>query len=334
MGVIPDPDRCSGPPRCARLQSLVQKGRRHRPGFCPAICKAGLKRRRLFPGIRAESKEETHGYGRSGGTLRLELDQGCNLANADIAAIDNIHEKQRFANPVPSMTDWKTARFAWARAVRKDARLSDGAKLLADVLCYDFGFNESGVCNPSIDTLAQAIGKSDRAVQRALAELRAAAWINVRHCHGRGKRSEIHFLKGDGTVAFVASEKVTQLSDHRPEKVTDVAGKGDRSVTPYNKAESNRNKKERGPNRESPERPSPHLTAVVLLGSHAENDWNDWLARHKLPNLKFMDRKSSNAKGRGWDMPFSLPPSPDDSITTAIAVKFANWAAYQKGFIQ
>ena len=281
------------------------------------------------------------GSGRSGGTLSYQIDQWHSLANPNFAAIDNIDENSHLANhpansaaPISKVTDWKSTRFPWARAVRKDVRLSDGAKLLADVLCYDFGFNEAGFCNPSIDTLAEALGKSDRAVQRALAELRGVHWIEVTHGQGRGKRSEIRFLKGDGTVAFAASEKVTVLSDRRIEKVTDTAVKGDRSVTPYNKAESNRNKKERAGNPNPQERPSAHLTAVVLFGSHAENDWDIWLAKRKLPNLKSLDRKSSNAKGCGWDMPFSIPPSADDPITTGIAVKFATWAAFQKGFIQ
>jgi hypothetical protein len=240
-------------------------------------------------------------------------------------------------NLVQTITDWKTDRFQWNRLIRKDDRLSDAAKLLATALCYDFAHHETGFCNPSVDTIADAVGKSPRAVQRALAELRGLSWITIRHGHGRGNRNEILFLKGDGTVAFKPSEKVTRMADHRHEKVTPVATKGDRSVappcTPYkDKPNSNQKAGAQTFRVEQTERPSPHCVSVAEDGGHAHGEWDDWLGKRGLPSLREMGRKSSMAgKKPGWDVPFCRPPNPDDPIATNIAVKFARWAAFQKG---
>lgn len=261
------------------------------------------------------------------------------MANRQIGALDSVDEAAALANLCDPVTDWKSDRFQWNRLIRRDDRLSDPAKLLATALCYDFAHHETGFCNPSVETIADAVGKSPRAVQRALAELRGLSWIAVRHGHGRGNRNEILFMKGDGSVAFKASEKVTRMADHRSEKVTLAASKGDRSVatpcTPYKDKPIQKPKgRATGTRIDATERPFPHLADVAEMGSDREEDWDVWLAERNLPSLSEQGRLSSNAKGRGWDVPYCRPPSPDDPHTNRIALSFFRWAAYQKAFIQ
>lgn len=181
-----------------------------------------------------------------------------------------------------AVADWKADRFLWNRLVRKDARVSDAAKLVATALCYDFAHHETGFCNPSVETIANAVGKSPRAVQRALAELRSLSWITIRHGHGRGNRNEILFMEGDGSLTFRASEKVTRMADHRPEKVTAVAAKGARSVatpcTPYKDKPLQKPKaRETSSGIDATERPYPHLADVAAPGSDREAEWDAWL---------------------------------------------------------
>ena len=105
----------------------------------------------------------------------------------------------------------------------RDASISDGAKLLATCFCDTFAHHKTGFCNPTVATLGEALGKSDRAIQRALVELGKAGWIEVEHARGRGKTSHILFLTGDDPAAFGAAEKVTRLSASQPERVPDVS---------------------------------------------------------------------------------------------------------------
>ena len=250
---------------------------------------------------------------------------------------------------VRTLSDWKNNRWDWKRAVRRDARLSDGAKVLAAALCDDFARHETGFCNPSIGTLAKALGKSDRSVQRALAELRKFSWCAVIYAIGRGRQSEILFQTGDGIVSVFDAEKTPHLSDRRTERVTEVspiaddlqaervtpvALKGDRGVTPYNKAKPKNNLKERASVRDQVERPYPQCCKVAFDGSSHEVEWNAWLGKNGFPTLQELDRRSSNSIGRGWDVPYSTPPSPDEETCQRITTKFFDWCAYQKGFVQ
>lgn len=234
------------------------------------------------------------------------------------------------------MDNWRENRWTWKRAVRRDHRLSDAAKVLAAALCDDFANHETALCMWPLEVLAEGVAKSVRAVQRALAELRQAGWITVGDRGGRGVFSRIHFEKGDGTVAFSDRERVTVLAQARPERVTDVSPNadervtdvvqnGDRSVTPYNKDEPKNNQKGRA----TGERPSPQCSVCIHPGTDREVEWDDWLTQRKFPRLRALGIPSSDASGRGWDAPFRVPPRADNRIEVAIAEKWANWATFR-----
>ena len=229
------------------------------------------------------------------------------------------------------VSNWSADRWNWKRAVRRDARLSDAAKVLAAALCDDFAHHETAFCNPLVETLAEALAKSTRSVQRALAELKDAMWVAVAEVKGRGRKNEISFLKGDGTVAFIPSEKVTRLSPKEPEKVTAVAQKGDRSVTPCNKDKPTKNQKAR--EAEANEDPrQPHQRAVVPHGSHHLADWNAWLASNGFSiTVEQIAPKTSDAKSIGFDMPTRVPPEAG-SIPERIACRYVNYLLRKKGF--
>ncbi len=228
------------------------------------------------------------------------------------------------------MHNWNCERWNWKRAVRRDARLSDAAKLLATALCDDFAHHETAFCNPKVGTMARALGKANRSIQRAIMELKKAGWISVRYARGRGRSSQISFSKGDGTVAYeseervtsVASsglERVTSVASKEAERVTSVATKGDSRDTPYIKPKIIQ--KRPG----SSERPSPQCSKVVHHDSPAEVAWNDWLTARGFPPLKQIGWADSDAQGRGWDMPFRYPPDESDRIEHGIAEKRVWW---------
>lgn len=227
--------------------------------------------------------------------------------------------------------NWAADRWNWKRAVRRDARLSDAAKVLAAALCDDFAHHETGFCNPLIETLADALAKSPRSVQRALAELKDAMWIAVPEVKGRGRKNEIAFLKGDGVVTFTPSEKVTRLSPITPEKVTTVARKGDRSVTPYNKDKPTINQKAREADANEDPRQF-HQRQIVPYGSPHLADWNAWLSRNGFAvTVDQIAPKGSDATCIGYDMTSRIPPEAG-SIPERIACRYFNYLLRKKGF--
>lgn len=146
---------------------------------------------------------------------------------------------------------WSDTRWDWKRGVRQDDRLPDAAKVLAAALCDDWANHNTGFCNPSVATLARALGKAERSVQRSIAALKAAGWLETvvrgrgdRGGHGKGEQgSEFVFLMADPRATEVpvqtaetAIEKVTELSPFREkgdtERVTPVTVKGDIRVIP------------------------------------------------------------------------------------------------------
>lgn len=94
----------------------------------------------------------------------------------------------------------------------KDHRLSDGAKLVAVVLCDTFANSKTALCYPGVKTLAETLGKSERSIRRALAELREAGWIVTEAGRRPHDRQGFIFTKGDGTVLM--DEKVADLCAH------------------------------------------------------------------------------------------------------------------------
>ena len=258
----------------------------------------------------------------------------------------------RSPNVLP-VSDWKSGRFKWLSAVRRDDRLSDAAQLLAVALTLDFAHHETAFCNPSIGTLSKHLRKCERTVQRAMLELRKALWINVWQATGRGNQnSRVTFLHGDGlakvkgknnvvNLSLGASESPTNSSDQEAESPTNLSSKPDKFVQPlYNKDKPVLNHSAGACARETAptgvcdqvERPSPQCRKVAVENGEDEAEWNGWLSKRGFPTLRELGRRSSNAQGRGWDVPFRRPPSTDEKIAQSIAMKFFQWCAHRKGF--
>lgn len=257
----------------------------------------------------------------------------CGLSNGKFVGSISEQPAPAAARRVDLNGQWSRARWDWKRAVRKDRSLSDGAKLLAAALCDDFAHHETGFCNPAVETLADALGKSARQVQRALAELRDEQWIAIRYAEGRGKRSDISFLSGQGEAAFSTSESVRHMASQdrkgvshlspirersAEERVTDLARKGDRYVTPF-KDKPNSNQKESA-RADAP--PAEPVLVRIERGSHHEAAWNEWLAAGRWPTLCQLDRRA----GDGWAVPSRLPPRDGDWLEARIAEKWASRA--------
>lgn len=82
---------------------------------------------------------------------------------------------------------------------------------------------------------------------------------------------------------------------------------------------------------EEPERPDLPTAAVAHFGSDREAEWNAWLTANRLPSVAELGVLSSDAKGRGFEVPFRRPPTPEHFIETRLALRWANWASQRKG---
>ena len=77
----------------------------------------------------------------------------------------------------------------WRRAVLAEPALTDAQKLVAFALAEHMN-GGGGSCWPSVETLADEVALTRRPVQRALATLDAAGWIEREIGRGRGHSSQ------------------------------------------------------------------------------------------------------------------------------------------------
>lgn len=245
------------------------------------------------------------------------------------------------------LKNWRQRRWNWKRAVRQDQSISDAAKVLAAALCDDFAHHETGYCIPGTDTLAEALGKDRRSVQRAMRQLREAGWIVTEHRRGSKDAARIFFAMAEetsvGSVASVAHRDESEDRETADKSVALCPETGDRSVaaqarsgdtcgatgdrsvvspcTPYkDKPRSN----QRAPS--TSDCPAPHLVVCIKPGSPGDEAWTEWATERGWPTHRQTNIRCSDAAGVGWNLPFSYPPNPDDEIGTSIAEKRAMWA--------
>ncbi|WER08949.1 hypothetical protein PUH89_16835 [Rhodobacter capsulatus] len=82
---------------------------------------------------------------------------------------------------------------------------------------------------------------------------------------------------------------------------------------------------------ETPEKPDLPAATVAHFGSDREMEWNEWLAGNRLPSLSELGVLSSDATGRGFEVPFRRPPTPEHFVETRKALRWAAWAMQRKG---
>ncbi|WP_310459358.1 helix-turn-helix domain-containing protein [Ruixingdingia sedimenti] len=260
--------------------------------------------------------------------------------------------------------EWSKVRWGWKRAVKRDARLSKTAKLIAVTLVDEFANHANGRCNPFIATLGEATGDPERTVQRALGDLEACGWIIRSKGNGRGRPSSITFT-ADSAKGAVAPPNVSEITarhtDNRDAdmsktvppmapirgayRVPETAQKGVTSGGSH--SEPRKNQKVRAyarapargasppdriaaapahPPNGMPERPRLTLAAVAHLGSDRERVWDEWLRRRGFPTLAELGVKSSDAEGRGWEIPCRYPPTEHNAVESMMAHRWATWA--------
>lgn len=240
------------------------------------------------------------------------------------------------------LVNWENTRWNWKRGIRCDKRLTDAAKVLAAALCDQFADRDTGACFPSVSTLAESLGKSERSIQRSIAALRDAGWLDtvVRGRGDRGGRGGSRQQQGSEFIFLLPGEKAetkreseapevkqraTTVSPFRPkgdtQRVTPVTVKGDIRVvppcTPY-KDKPNLNQRARDTQPASTDARHP-----VPLGSFLAESWSDWLKAKGFPDIEVLADRVSHAGEEVWLMPIRSPPTDSDVTGMRIALRWA-----------
>ena len=222
---------------------------------------------------------------------------------------------------------WKQERWRWIGAVLASVAVSDRAKLVAVSMAQGFANHETAECRPGVAALCRAVALDKRAVQRALADLREAGFVQPLGGEGPGKLAGYRFCWPGERVTPATPERVTPAT---PERVTDLTPTGDKSsappIPPYkDEPKLNHTGTPQKPASISAQIRGPQqprvLTHIIAPGSTREALWDEWLARHGYAPLSEIGFKAQG----GWRMPVSVAPRETDEIPFGIAVAWAEW---------
>ena len=211
---------------------------------------------------------------------------------------------------------WAKDRWRWLGAIRRDARLSAMARLVAHALGFGFANSETAECRPGAQALADDCGTSLRTIERCMMDLEGAGWIARIGGEGPGVKAAIVFT--------FPGERPPVLAAERPPVLAATPAIPDGPPIPPYKDQPNMNHKAnpnlraqiRGPKR-------PHiLTHEVAPGSARAARWDEWLAVHGHPPLSQIGFRPN---GGGFLMPVSVAPRPDEEIPWRIAAVWVDW---------
>lgn len=140
--------------------------------------------------------------------------------------------------------DFIRDKLAWQLRALCDPNLSTAAKACAGLMMHDLNVSQGGAWRGQ-ESMADKIGVCARQVRRALAELKAAGYLQIEVGKGRGRTNVYRAILPDQDgepgsppenrtpVSSQTEQKRTSVSSQKPENRTSEAGKQDAHVLQF-----------------------------------------------------------------------------------------------------
>lgn len=207
---------------------------------------------------------------------------------------------------------FKDVKFQWLSLICQDSRLSTTAITVA-VYIVTTHYNPEKECAwPSFKTVANAIDKNVKTVQRAIKELEIH-WFDVKRGNGHGHSTTFAPSLPSVEQAIALREKQDKVVTLQPQKGGQTCPKRETKMSekrgqncPPNKVIESRNKKiEQPPSQKL--KPFPKI--FVETQSRQFRSWQVWLKDRQLPPLDELRTKASRYGATGYYLPSAYPPS-------------------------
>lgn len=214
---------------------------------------------------------------------------------------------------------FREVKLQWLELLSCDAELSDCGKCVAlhIVTRYINGYTEEAW--PSYQTIANAIGKSVKTIQRAIHDLELGGWFDV--VRGNGSRVSTRYRPSENSIVAACearekTDKIVTLNPSKgrqncPKRQSNLSFKGGQKC-PTNK-ENLINKKINTREAASPplleaRRPIP---AIFISETDTDklNPWREWLKKNNLLTLELIGKPISRNGNKGFILPSNYPPS-------------------------
>lgn len=224
---------------------------------------------------------------------------------------------------------FREVKLQWLQQLSCDAGLSDNAKCVALYIITTHLNGHTEKAWPSFKTIADATGKSVKTIQRAIRELEATDWFDVRRGNGVGHNTEYRPSASSILRASESREKTDKIvrlypkegGQICPERQSDMSLEGGqkRPLNPEKEIYKKPNARETG--QPSGRHQSMPLVFLVAGQTPQVDRWLAWLAKHRMPPLAAFGIEAKKSGRGGYHLPSYWPPS-EGSLEEGACLQF------------
>lgn len=221
---------------------------------------------------------------------------------------------------------FREVKLQWLQQLSCDKDLSDSARSVALYIVTTHMNGHTEKAWPSYQTIADATGKSVKTIQRAIRELEAKEWFDVRRGNGIGHNTEYRPSALSILRASEAREKTDRIvtlrpnegGQIRPRRQSDLSGKGGQ-ICPPNPVKEKIYK----PNAREGSLVSSdvqHAVPAIFLADTKTAQvlqWQKWLGSHDLGTLDALSVRAMVNGKTGYRLPGHWPPAETDPNSDA-----------------
>jgi DNA-binding transcriptional regulator YhcF (GntR family) len=221
---------------------------------------------------------------------------------------------------------FREVKLQWLQQLSCDKDLSDNARSVALYIVTTHMNGHTEKAWPSYQTIADATGKSVKTIQRAIRELEAKEWFDVRRGNGIGHNTEYRPSALSILRASEAREKTDRIvtlrpnegGQIRPRRQTDLSTKGGQICPPNPEKEKIYKPNAREECLVSSEVQHP-VPAIFLADTKTAQvlHWQKWLGSHDLGTLDALSLRVIVNGKTGYRLPGHWPPGDTDPNSDA-----------------
>jgi DNA-binding transcriptional regulator YhcF (GntR family) len=225
---------------------------------------------------------------------------------------------------------FRDVKLQWLQQLSCDRDLSDNARSVALYIVTTHLNGHTEKAWPSYQTIADATGKSVKTIQRAIRELEASGWFEIRRGNGIGHNTEYRPSAASILRASDAREKTDKVvtlyssegSQIRSARRSDMSGEGGQSCPPNSVKE--KIYKPNAREASSPLAETQRAIPLVFLDDGKAVQlalWRNWMMRSGLPSLEGLGMRTIRGNKQGYTLPGYWPPNDGDT-------KALEWVAF------
>ncbi|WP_154721285.1 helix-turn-helix domain-containing protein [Ciceribacter sp. T2.26MG-112.2] len=216
---------------------------------------------------------------------------------------------------------FREVKLQWLQQLSCDKELSDNARSVALYIVTTHMNGHTEKAWPSYQTIADATGKSVKTIQRAIRELEAKEWFDVRRGNGTGHNTEYRPSALSILRASEAREKTDRIvtlrpndgGQIRPRRQSHLSDKGGH-IRPPNPEKEKIYKPNAREECSVSTGMQPAVPAIFVADTRTEQvlQWQKWLGLHGLGTLDVVDVRASKDGKAGYRLPGHWPPGDTD----------------------